>query len=659
MSTTATTVPLKKRLRCAIYTRKSTEEGLDREFNSLDAQREAAEAFISSQRHEGWVASVEGYDDGGFSGGTMGRPALRRLMRDVEAGNIDCVVVYKVDRLSRSLLDFSRIIETFDRCNVSFVSVTQQFSTTSSMGRLTLNILLSFAQFEREIIGERIRDKIAAAKRKGKHTGGPPVLGYDIDRTNRRIVVNPEEAELVRHIFKRFVRLASPLEVARELNVEGLTTKTWIRADGRLRTGRPWNKADISRVLKNRKYIGEVTHKEKVYPGEHDAIVSKGLWDAAQEILKENYHQRSARTRARTPALLKGIIRCGHCGNSMGITFTRKSGKLYRYYVCVHASKSGYDSCPVKSVAAGEIEKTVVNQLRALLCAPEVIARTSRAAGILEAAQVERLQGEKEGDEERLRLLREMRAPLLGGGEVPRGKAAVDLARFEGEIAQIEERITAVTHALQNIKSDRLSERDVAESLRNLDSVWRELFPGEQARIARLLVDEVVVNADGLEVKMRAGGLWSLVCELQDVKTPDGVRLAGQGDGISVHVPMLLKKRAGRKEIIVPDGLDAKAPAEAPPQDALVKAVARAHRWQEILDAGEVGSIRELAKRLRVDRSYVARILRLTLLAPDIIETILAGKEPSGLSLARLTKTLPILWDEQRKVFGFPQKVLS
>ena len=500
-----------QRVRCAIYTRKSTDEGLDQDFNSLDAQREAAESFIASQRHEGWVALPEQYDDGGFSGGTIERPGLVKLLRDVEAGRIDCVVVYKVDRLSRSLLDFTRIIEIFDRHNVSFVSVTQHFNTTSSMGRLTLNILLSFAQFEREIIGERIRDKIAAAKRKGKHTGGLPILGYDIDRANRRLVVNPEEADLVQRIFKRFLRLGSPLQLAKELNAQGYKTKTWVKADGQVREGRPWNKAHISRALNNRKYIGEVVHKDAVYPGEHEAIIPRKLWDDVHSIMAENHHARSARTRAKTPALLKGIIRCGHCGKAMGITFTRNREKQYRYYLCVHASKNGYDSCPVKSVAAGEIEQAVLGQLRAVFRAPELIAKTFRAAKTMESAETERLRRAKGELEDHLRVLKEMAVcPTRSDG-----KDVEKVRKINEDIDEGRLRLQEVTEELAVLQENRGTERDVIDALGKLDGVWDELFPAERARVVQLLVEQVVVYAGGIDVRIRANGLRSLISELK------------------------------------------------------------------------------------------------------------------------------------------------
>ncbi len=382
---TAGTAEPKASIRCAIYTRKSSEEGLEQEFNSLDAQRESAEAFIASQKAEGWTCVADRYDDGGFSGGTLERPALQRLMRDVESGKVDVVIVYKVDRLSRSLLDFTRIVDLFDRHKVSFVSVTQHFNTTSSMGRLTLNILLSFAQFEREIIGERIRDKVAAAKRKGKYTGGPAVLGYDVDRVNKRLLVNPTEAKLVRHIFKRFVQIQSTTLLAKELNEAGHRTKSWTTVKGKTRRGNPWDKFVLYRVLNNRLYIGEIDHKGNVYPGEHEAIIAREVWDQAHAIMAENSHSRGGRARSRTPALLRGIIKCGHCGCSMGITWSRRNGRQYRYYHCLSAAKSGPETCPVKSVSAGDMEHAVIEQMRGLFRSPEIIAQTFRTAKNLAA----------------------------------------------------------------------------------------------------------------------------------------------------------------------------------------------------------------------------------------------------------------------------------
>jgi len=505
------------RVRCAIYTRKSTEEGLEQEFNSLDAQREAGEAFIISQRHEGWTVMPQRYDDGGFSGGNMDRPALERLLEDVENHRVDCVVVYKVDRLSRSLLDFAKIIEVFDRNGVSFVSVTQQFNTSTSMGRLILNVLLSFAQFEREIIGERIRDKVAAAKRKGKFTGGTPPLGYDVDSEKTRLVVNPEEAKLVRHIFKRFAEIGSPLTIAEELNRKGVTTKAWMTKHGVFREGKPWNKMHIYRVLYNRTYLGEVIHKDKTYPGEHEAIVTKDLWLRAHAVIEDNKRYRSQHVRAKAPALLKGIIRCGACDRAMSPVSTGSPQKTYRYYTCGRAAKSGHSSCPVKSVPAGEIEGAVIHQLRAMFRSPEIIAQTYQAPRLLEAEEIERLRTERTELESRLEELRQSARRLMDSG-VADSETADEIRRVNEEFVDTQHRFRDVDEEIEGMQARFVSEHDVAECLRRLEPVWDELFPLEQSRIVHLLIESVTVNTDGMNIKIRGNGLHSLVSEVRNTE---------------------------------------------------------------------------------------------------------------------------------------------
>jgi site-specific DNA recombinase len=365
-----------RKLRCAVYTRKSSEEGLQQEFNSLNAQREAGLAYIASQKSEGWIALPDHYDDGGISGGTLERPALKRLLCDVEAGLIDVVVVYKIDRLSRSLTDFAKLVEVFERQNVTFVSVTQQFNTTTSMGRLTLNILLSFAQFEREVIGERIRDKFAASRKKGMWMGGWPPLGYEVQ--DRRLAVVEREAVLVRRIFDRFAKTGSALTVARELNAAGEVTKRRQGTHG-TRGGRPWTKGAVYKVLANRVYLGEAVHKGAAYPGEHAAIVDQRAWDKIQAAMAEPAHRRGAATRAEVPALLKGLI-YGPNGRAMSPSHTRRRGRIYRYYVAREAIADGYDNCPVTSVPAADIEGAVLDHVQKLLAAPELVARTWAAA---------------------------------------------------------------------------------------------------------------------------------------------------------------------------------------------------------------------------------------------------------------------------------------
>ena len=420
--------------RCGIYTRKSSEEGLDMEFNSLDAQREACEAYIASQRAEGWVLVRDRYDDGGVSGGTLERPALKRLLADIEEGLVDVIVVYKIDRLSRALMDFAKLVEVFDRNNATFVSITQAFNTTTSMGRLTLNILLSFAQFEREVIGERIRDKVAASRKRGMWMGGFVPLGYDV--RDRKLVVNPSEADLVRAVFTGFVETRSGTVLLRQLREAGATTKR----------GKPFTKTDIYRVLNNRVYRGEAVHRGTAYPGEHTAIVSPLQWEAAHAILQISPRVRRNQTVSQTPALLRGLI-FGSDGRAMSPTHARgKRGQVYKYYVSQSVLKgSAADGPEVARVPAGEIEAAVITQVRALVRQPEVIVGTWQAA-----------------------------------------RAA----------------------------SPDLTEHAVKEALDQLDPLWDELFPVEQARIIHLLVDRVEIGAGGATVRLRLEGLASLVRDL-------------------------------------------------------------------------------------------------------------------------------------------------
>jgi DNA invertase Pin-like site-specific DNA recombinase len=376
-----------RRLRCAIYTRKSSEEGLDMEFNSLDAQREACEAYIASQRSEGWAAIREPYDDGGVSGGTLERPALQRLLADVEAGLIDVIVVYKIDRLSRSLMDFARLVEIFDRNQVTFVSVTQSFNTTTSMGRLTLNILLSFAQFEREVIGERIRDKFAASRKRGMWMGGYVPLGYDV--RDRKLIINEPEAATVRMIFKRFVAIGSATKLAKALVAEGVRTKS----------GRLVDKGYIYRLLNSRVYLGEATHKDASYPGEHAPIIDRSLWDKVHSILQISPRLRAANARARTPALLKGLI-FTETGCAMTPAFTKKGTRLYRYYVSMDVIRHralGENPGPLR-LPAPMVEDAVIGEIHRMIRAPEITARTIAAlrhegAAVEEAAVVATLAG--------------------------------------------------------------------------------------------------------------------------------------------------------------------------------------------------------------------------------------------------------------------------
>lgn len=360
-----------KKLRCAIYTRKSSEEGLEQAFNSLDAQREACAAYIQSQKHEGWTVLPAFYDDGGYSGGTMERPALRRLIAATEAGQIDVVVVYKVDRLTRALSDFAKLVDVFDRRGVSFVSITQQFNTTTSMGRLTLNVLLSFAQFEREVIGERVRDKIAAAKKKGLWMGGMPPLGYDVN--DRKLIVNDEEAHTVVDIYRRYLALKSVRALADQLAGAGIRSKRRVRHDGTHYGGQKLTRGALYLMLQNRIYRGEITHKGNAYPAEHPAIIEQQLWDEVHALLATNRVERVSGRRAKHPSLLTGLLFDAR-GERLTPSHAVKKGRRYRYYVSsslVRGTRS--DGSRGWRIPAGDLEELVIGRLCAFLADPTAI----------------------------------------------------------------------------------------------------------------------------------------------------------------------------------------------------------------------------------------------------------------------------------------------
>src|SRR5216683_908097 len=359
------------RKRCAVYTRKSSEEGLEQEFNSLAAQREACEAFIRSQRNEGWVLARTRYDDGGFSGGNLERPALQGLLADIRGGRIDIIVVYKVDRLTRSLADFARLVEIFDAQGASFVSVTQQFNTTSSMGRLTLNVLLSFAQFEREVTGERIRDKIAASKKKGMWMGGNVPLGYDA--SERTLVVNPVESETVRRIFALYRELGCVRRVKEEADRLGLNTKRSTTASGTERGGKSFSRGHIYNLLSNPIYIGEIAHKDQLYPGQHPALIDAETWTAVRDQLVTNATNHRRKADAAEPSLLAGLLTDAR-GEGFTPSHAVKKGRRYRYYVSTALiTEARTDRAQGWRLPAQEIEDAVIRVLADALTSPAML----------------------------------------------------------------------------------------------------------------------------------------------------------------------------------------------------------------------------------------------------------------------------------------------
>lgn len=501
---TTPTAKQTKVVRCAIYTRKSTSEGLDRDFNTLDAQREAAEHYIRSQAQLGWTAVPTKYDDGGFTGGNLDRPALQQLLDDIDEGKVDVVVVYKVDRLSRSLLDFARVMERFDKKNVGFVSITQHFDTSTSMGRLVLNVLLSFAQFERELISERTRDKIAAARRRGKWTGGPVVLGYRIDKDRRALVVAQEEVEVVRLTFELYLRTRSIGAVAQRLNALGHTQKRIVTRAGREIGGKAWDKNAVHRVLTNPIYIGKIRQKSELHAGEHEAIVSREVFDEAQTSLKERSTGRRAHQSRKFEYLLTGLLRCVPCGaamtSSMGMG---RGGKRYRYYRCRKEQNEG-SPCPTGLIAADEIEAAVISRVRAVAENGEIQKSIvddlkQRDAGLAAVnAQRNRL-------EERLEELTGEARRLLaafgnadGGGKLLVGR----LGELEAEMDRVRTALGDVESQLRGAAGVRQEAERVAELLEAFDKVWDALVPEERRDLLHLIVRKVSLDAGSRDVRI-------------------------------------------------------------------------------------------------------------------------------------------------------------
>lgn len=429
----------KPKLICAIYCRKSHEEGLEQDYNSLDAQYDDGAAFVQSQRQQGWVVSPEKYDDGGFSGGNMERPALKRLIRDIEAGRVNIVVVYKIDRLSRSLSDFAKLVEIFDKHGVTFVSVTQQFNTTTSMGRLTLNILLSFAQFEREVTGERIRDKIAASKKKGIWMGGVPPLGYDVKE--RKLLINKQEAAIVRFVFERYLMHGSRVRMVKELDDRCYRAKSWTTLEGKKRAGKKIDALHLYKILTNPIYTGKIHHHGQLYDGEHEAIIPQETWDAAQAQLKSKAPRSKQLThKTDIPFLLRGVIFDSY-GLAMTPSYSKKRSKSYRYYVSTKAIKHGYTSTDMRSIPAEQIEPLVIGHLRQFFTAPEII---------------------------------------------------------------------HLTHAKAQAREPGITVKEVREGLQRFNEVWDQLFPLEQNRIVRLVVQRIQVSLQGVDITYQPNGIMEV-----------------------------------------------------------------------------------------------------------------------------------------------------
>ncbi|WP_445191812.1 recombinase family protein [Sphingomonas sp. Tas61C01] len=527
-------------IRCAVYTRKSSEEGLEQSFNSLHAQREACEAYILSQKHEGWQLVPTPYDDGGFSGGSMERPGLKALMADVEAKLIDTIVVYKVDRLTRSLADFAKMVEQFDSRSVSFVSVTQAFNTTTSMGRLTLNVLLSFAQFEREVTGERIRDKIAASKAKGMWMGGNIPLGYDV--LDRALVVNEAEAEQVRELFRLYLHHQAVDDVVAAAEQAGIRYKQRTSAAGKKGGGTVLGRGSLYKILSSPIYAGEIGHKDKRYPGLHQRIVEADLYDAVQARLERNRRKQRGST-ATAAAMLSGLV-VNAAGHKLTATHTGKGNKRYRYYA---GNK--------QRVPAGELEKLVTSAMVMKLASSAALASLLPAIELLTPAVI--------------------------------AKAAA-----------------------------------AAASLEAADD------PGRRAA-ALEMVDQVVLTPTSFVIDLRLASLG----------------LAGTG---SIVVPATIGRANVKLTLIVP------GPAQPRIDPSLVAVAAQARRWFAMLAGGSHAAISSIAAADGVTPAYVRQIIDAAFLAPDLVTSIVEGRQPAALTAAKLKTMLPLpaAWSDQRALFA-------
>lgn len=635
----------KKILRCVCYTRKSHEEGLEQSYNSLDAQRESVENYVASQKSNGWVLLPEHYDDGGFSGGNMERPALKQLLADVEAGKLDIIVVYKMDRLSRSLLDFMKLAEMLEQHNVSFVSVTQDINTSTSAGRMMLNILMTFCQYEMEICTERIKDKIAMSKRRGKHCGGPPLLGYDADSESKKLVVNSEEAKTVKLAFELYCQLGSSKQVAIELNKRGLRTKIWTsKKKRRIHPGRYFDQSMIQRMLSNHLYIGKVHHRGEFYQGEHKAIIEQKLWDDAQKIVAENRNSIGyAKKEMESP--FKGLLKCGYCGGALGITYTQRHNRRYTYYICIKDEKRAISECPLSSIPTGETDRIILQQLNAIFKTPSMLAKVYAAALEDEASEEKKM---RERKEKLLKEQNEMRKKILKSDNAGLFELKHQLNAVETEIAELEKTLSA-------IRECRISNRDITDAFESTDALWEELFPLERYRLARLLIERIEVTRKTLKMEIKTHGVTALVKELQS-GNPENFRAKGQdAQTVSIEIPVTIKYKKGRKVIIAPDS---EVPEnQSPVQETLFQALTRAHSWLDLIESGEAATVTQLAEKLNLDKSYVGKIFRLINLAPDIQEMLIRGDEPDGLTLNQLRGTIPADWNEQRQIFGIlPQQ---
>jgi site-specific DNA recombinase len=510
--------------RCAIYTRKSTTAGLEQEFNSLDAQREACEQYITNRAEIGWKLVPQRYDDGGFTGSNLERPAFQKLMQDVDDRKIDTVVVYKVDRLSRSLLDFAQVMHRFERADVAFVSVTQNFSTADAMGKLTLNMLMSFAEFEREMIAERTRDKMAAARRKGKWVGGLAPLGYRAE--GGKLIVVEEEAELVRELFGIYQEEQSLVATAKVMNARARLTKRWVTQAGKHIGGLPWDKKAVYRHLTNITYIGKIDYKGEIHDGQHEGIVDEKLFRAVQSTLTRSGPSGKGARQFRQDFLLRGLLRCRVCGSPMSPSWSTSRGREYRYYVCTRVERSGRDACSVRAVPAGTIEDFVVKHIRTIAADPVMLTRVTE---ILQRRPAERAPAiEKElaqlaAEQQRCRQEGKRVLQAIGGNEARSDMTTKRLAELDERANQLEQRMAELRDEVTAVQRETVSAAAIQRAVALFDPVWDLLLVPERFRILHLLLESVVYDGSTgeLELAFYPLGITGLAAEAAMIGQPD------------------------------------------------------------------------------------------------------------------------------------------
>ena len=630
--------------RCAVYTRVSI-EAIECEFNSLDAQRESAENYIKSQKENGWVILPEHYDDDGYSGGNTERPALKRLLADVKAGKIDIILIYKMDRLSRSLLDFMKLAEMLEQHNVSFVSVTQDINTSTSAGRMMLNILMTFAQYEREVIAERIRDKVAGAKRRGKHCGGPPVLGYDVDPKNIKLVINPDEAATVREAFILYSQYGSAKETAHRLNGMGYRTKAWTSRKNVRHGGKRFTIDTVYRLLNNPIYIGEVRHKGKAYPGEHEAIIESQLWNLVHELMKENAPVAAGCRKNNITSPFKGLLRCGHCGGAFGISYARNNKKnsdnrRYMYYLCIKDEDRAERRCPLARIPAGDIDRMILEQMARIIKTPSMLAMVYNE---LRSYENQKRKTIKQQQRELKAKREKLRKQILAGG---------DPAELRLQFAETEDKLARLKKQTGELGREQ-SVHDLLNTCDSIGAIWEELFPVERYRLVHLLFARIRIFNDHMIMDVITDGLKSLIRELG---TDESVTVSNPEDSdgkiVRLTIPLIIRRRHGRKVVLSPEEANQAIPeVREHGLSALALHLARAYAWMEMIDSGKVASITELARQIDFDKTCVIRDLQLLSLAPDLQKLAAEGREPETLSLARLREPFPDDWEEQRKRF--------